>query len=45
MAANEQVALPGERTNLDGKSVNNKILLSIPDDEYASLRPIWFGLK
>jgi hypothetical protein len=29
----------GERTNPDGKAVSNKILLSIPDDEYRSIRP------
>ena len=30
---------PGERTNPAGKPVTNKILLSIPDHEYRTLRP------
>jgi CRP-like cAMP-binding protein len=29
---------PSERTNTSGKQVSNKILLSIPDSEYSSLR-------
>jgi CRP-like cAMP-binding protein len=29
----------GERTNVEGKAVNNKILLTIPDEEYLSVRP------
>jgi len=29
----------GERTNADGKLVSNLILLSISDNDYASLRP------
>jgi len=29
----------GERTNIEGKSVANTILLSLPDDEFAALRP------
>ena len=29
---------PSERTNTEGKQVSNKILLSIPDSEYSSLR-------
>lgn len=28
---------PGERTNGEGKAVRNKILLGIPDNEYALL--------
>ena len=32
-----QVVHSGERTNAAGKSVGNKILLSIPDSEYGSL--------
>lgn len=40
VAANAfQVLQPGERTNAAGKPVSNKILLSIPDDEYRSIRP------
>ena len=31
--------LPGERTNPEGKPVANSILLSIPDQEFAALRP------
>jgi len=34
-----QVVQAGERTNAAGKPVSNKILLSIPDHEYNSLRP------
>ncbi len=30
---------PGERTNAAGKPVSNRILLSIPDVEYRSIRP------
>ena len=30
---------PSERTNAAGKQVSNKILLSIPDSDYSSLRP------
>src|SRR3984893_9210761 len=30
---------PSERTNTAGKQVSNKILLSIPDSDYCSLRP------
>jgi hypothetical protein len=29
----------GERTNVEGKAVNNEILLTIPDEEYLSVRP------
>lgn len=34
-----QVALSGERTNPAGKPVSNKILLSISDSDYSSIRP------
>jgi hypothetical protein len=34
-----QVVQSGERTNTAGKSVSNKILLSISDSDYSSLRP------
>ena len=34
-----QVVQPGERTNAAGKPVSNKILLSISDRDYSSLRP------
>jgi CRP-like cAMP-binding protein len=34
-----QIAQPGERTNAAGKPVSNKILLSIPDQEYHAIRP------
>ncbi|HEX9154696.1 MAG TPA: Crp/Fnr family transcriptional regulator [Nitrospira sp.] len=34
-----QVAQSGERTNTEGKPVSNKILLSISDGDYSSLRP------
>jgi CRP-like cAMP-binding protein len=36
---NLQVVQAGERTNAAGKPVSNKILLSISDSEYNSLRP------
>ena len=29
----------GERTSVVGKPVSNKILLSVPDDEYRAIRP------
>jgi CRP-like cAMP-binding protein len=34
-----QIVQSGERTNPAGKPVSNKLLLSIPDSEYNSLRP------
>jgi hypothetical protein len=34
-----QIVQSGERTNAAGKPVNNRILLSISDSEYNSLRP------
>jgi CRP-like cAMP-binding protein len=34
-----QVVQSGERTNVAGKRVGNKILLSISDSDYSSLRP------
>src|SRR5271155_3314060 len=34
-----QTVQSGERTNAAGKPVGNKILLSIPDSEYSSVRP------
>jgi CRP-like cAMP-binding protein len=34
-----QVVQSGERTNAAGKPVSNKILLSISDSDYSSLRP------
>ncbi|HKV29026.1 MAG TPA: Crp/Fnr family transcriptional regulator [Candidatus Acidoferrales bacterium] len=40
MATRElQVIRSGERTNATGKAVSNKILLSIPNREYSSVRP------
>ncbi|MGA9642776.1 MAG: Crp/Fnr family transcriptional regulator [Terriglobales bacterium] len=40
MANNDlQVVQSGERTNAAGKPVGNKILLSIADSDYSSLRP------
>jgi len=30
---------PGERTDAAGKAIGNVILLSVPDAEYALLRP------
>jgi CRP-like cAMP-binding protein len=33
-----QVLRPGERTNFEGKPVRNKILLGIPDEEFAQIR-------
>ena len=34
-----QVTQSGERTNPTGRPVSNKILLSVPEDEYRQLRP------
>jgi len=34
-----RVLLPGERTNREGKSISNRILLALPDAEFEALRP------
>ncbi|MFZ1916852.1 MAG: Crp/Fnr family transcriptional regulator [Terriglobales bacterium] len=34
-----RILLPGERTNRQGKSIRNRILLSLPDKEFEQLRP------
>jgi hypothetical protein len=34
-----QVVQSGERTNTEGKPVSNRLLLSISDSDYGSLRP------
>ena len=34
------VMLPGERTNFEGRSINNRILLALPPAEFNSLRPL-----
>ena len=34
-----QMPQAGERTNAAGKPVRNKVLLSIPDSEYLTIRP------
>ena len=34
-----QVVRAGERTNVEGKSVSNKVLLSTPANEYQLMRP------
>jgi CRP-like cAMP-binding protein len=34
-----ELILPGERTNGEGKLVGNRILLSLPDNEFQALRP------
>jgi len=36
---NFRVAQVGERTNADGKQVENKVLLAMPDNEYRLMRP------
>jgi CRP-like cAMP-binding protein len=36
---NFRVVQAGERTNVDGKPVRNKILLAAPDNEYELIRP------
>jgi CRP-like cAMP-binding protein len=36
-----EVVLPGERTNCEGKPIGNRILLSLPDAEFQSLRPLF----
>lgn len=33
-----QVLQPGERTNSEGKAIGNRILLAIPDEEFALIR-------
>ena len=34
-----QIVRSGERTNVEGKPVSNKVLLSVPDNEYRLMRP------
>jgi len=34
-----RVTRAGERTNVDGKPVSNKVLLAMPDNEYELMRP------
>ena len=36
---NFRVVQAGERTNVDGKPVSNKVLLAMPDNEYQLMRP------
>ena len=36
---NFRIVKVGERTNVDGKSVRNKVLLALPDNEYNLMRP------
>jgi CRP-like cAMP-binding protein len=36
---NIRVVRAGERTNVDGKAVRNKVLLATPDNEYELMRP------
>jgi len=36
---NFRVIQSGERTNADGKTVRNKVLLAMPDEEYKLIRP------
>ncbi len=36
---NLRVVQPGERTNPQGKPVSNRILLTLPDNEYRAIRP------
>lgn len=38
-APQNKARLPGERTDADGKPVANQLLLSLPDDEFAAIRP------
>jgi hypothetical protein len=35
---NFRVVRAGERTSVDGKSVSNKVLLAMPDNEYQLMR-------
>jgi hypothetical protein len=39
MAIKSLTLQAGERTSVVGKPVSNKILLSVPDDEYRAIRP------
>jgi CRP-like cAMP-binding protein len=36
---NFRVARTGQRTNVEGKQINNKVLLATPDNEYELMRP------
>jgi len=36
---NSQVVRAGERTNVEGKAINNKVLLLMPDNEFRLIRP------
>jgi CRP-like cAMP-binding protein len=36
---NFRIVQEGERTNVEGKPVGNKVLLAMPDDEYNLIRP------
>src|SRR5712691_7650086 len=36
---NYRVVQAGERTNVEGKAVNNRVLLATPDHEYELMRP------
>ena len=36
---NFRVVQAGERTNVEGKAVSNKVLLAMPDSEYELMRP------
>src|SRR6266851_10466446 len=36
---NFRVVQAGQRTNIEGKPVRNKVLLAMPDDEYELMRP------
>lgn len=34
------LTLAGERTNFEGRSISNRVLLALPDSEFQSLRPL-----
>jgi CRP-like cAMP-binding protein len=36
-----EALLPGERTNVEGKSIGNHILLALPEAEFQTLRPLF----
>ena len=36
---NFRVVPAGDRTNVEGKAVTNKVLLATPDNEYELMRP------
>jgi CRP-like cAMP-binding protein len=40
-----ELLLPGERTTAEGKAVGNRILLTLPEAEYQTLRPLFTSIR